>query len=122
MDNLERYCEELKAAVNFINGADVDEHMRKVIRRALISELDSKITELKEEMRYERQGKPFTKAELELLHAELAGKVARSWEDERSTLDALSVKLRRKQKAVKTKAISEGFQAAVDWWVNRHNV
>jgi len=119
MDNLEKYCEDLKAAVNFINGADVDEHMRKTIRRALMSELDSKTTELEEEMRFERQGKPFTKAELELLHKELTGKVASSWEDERNTLDALSVKLRRKHRAVKTKAISEGFQSAVDYWINR---
>jgi hypothetical protein len=119
MENLEQYCEDLKAALNFIHGAEVDEHIRKTIRRALMSELDTKSDQLEQELRYERQGKPFTKSELDLLRAELEGKIADSYSHEKAILDALSVKLRRTQKAVKTKALAEGFQQAVDYWSNR---
>jgi len=119
MENLEKYVEDLKESVNFINGAEIDEKIRKTIRRGLMAELASNTEMLEEEMRYERQGKPFSKAEIELLETELEGKTALSWDDERNTLDELSVKLRRKQKVVKTQAIKLGYQKAVDYWVNR---
>ncbi len=119
MENLEKYVEDLKEAVNFINGAELGEKMRKTIRRGLMAELSTNTNMLEEEMRYERQGKPFNKAETELLETELKGKVAFSWEDERNLLDELSVKLRRKQKVVKNQAIKLGFKKAVDYWFNR---
>ena len=118
MENLDKYVEDLKEAVNFINGAEIDEKMRKVIRRGLMSELSSNTEILEEEMRYERQGKPFNKAEVEILESELKGKVALSWDDESNTLDLLSVRLRRKQKAVKAQAIKLGYIEAVDYWMN----
>jgi hypothetical protein len=122
MKNLENYCEELKLAVDFINGADIAEGMRKVIRRALMSELDQKSGELEQEIRYERQGRPFTDAELLILRDYLKDKIARTCEEEHNILNILSIKLRRKNDSVKRKAISEGFQSAVDHWMNRHTL
>lgn len=122
MSNLEKYCDDLKASIDFINGADIDERTRKTIRRALMSELELRTDELEDEVRYERQGKPFSKNEIELLRFELTGKIARSWDEESAILNDLSLKLRRKQKSVKQRAIVEGFQRAVDYWINRNSI
>ena len=87
-----------------------------------MSELETKTDELEDEIRFERKGKPFSKQELSVLREELEGKIAKDWQEERAILDSLSIKLRRPNKAVKNKAISEGFVKAVDCWANRNDV
>lgn len=121
MKNIEKYVDNLKLSIDWVDGFDSfpSEEVRSTIKRALMVELESKTDEMEEQIRYERAGKPFNDDEVKILIDFLKGKRPTTWQEEDAILDELSIKLRRKKKPVKNKAMNLGLKRAVDYWDNR---
>lgn len=118
-ENLEKYLSELKAANNWIEGADIDERTRRTIKRACKAEIERVADEIEEQTMLERQGMPWAKSDIAMLEDHLRGRIADDWTTERETVDTISLRLRRSRKSVKKKAIELGYTRAVDYWYNR---
>jgi len=119
--NIEKYVESLKESIDWVDGYSdfPSEELRSTIKRSLMVELEAKTDEMEEQIRYERAGKPFNDDEVKILTDFLKGKRPTTWQEKDAILDELSIKLRRKKKPVKNKAMNLGLIRAVDYWDNR---
>lgn len=120
-ESLKAYIEDIKQLLEWSENAEVEsEAFRKTLKKCLMSELEKNTSDLEERVRYERAGKPFNKTEIQDLKDFLESvKPPQSWREEESILNDIAIKLRRKNKPVKDKAIALGLASKVDYWANR---
>ena len=122
-ESLKAYIEDIKKLLEWAENAEVEsEAFRGTLKKCLMSELEKNTSDLDERVRYERAGKPFNKTEIKVLTDFLESvNPPQSWREEAAILDEVSVKLRRKNKTVKDKAMTLGFALKVCYWANIHS-
>lgn len=116
----EKWIDQLRAALDYLNSDDIAEEHRKTLKRATETVLLDATEELEKHQSTANDGKPWKDAEIEVLRGvlEKAG-MAKSWQEERDNVDTAAARLKRSAKAVKRKAVELGLGANVDYWLAR---
>jgi hypothetical protein len=116
----EKWIDQLRATLDYLNSGDIAEEHRKTLMRATEAALLDATEELERHQSTENDGKQWKDAEIEALRGCLMeGGMAKNYQTADDNLATASARLKRSEKAVKRKAIELGLGAHVNYWLAR---
>lgn len=114
----EKWIEQLRAALDYLNSDDISEAHRNPLKRATEAAILESTEEFEKHQNTANDGKRWSDAEIEVLRnvLENAGN-PKSYNEEFHNLEVASLRLKRSPKIVKRKAVEIGLGKAVDYWL-----